>query len=254
MNRNEYLEERRLIFKVLDLFANKVGLGFVIFALAIAAIHLFFSIVSSEDSVEGVFCTAAVVMLIISVGLPLALAGTSSFAGKPVSYDTLGIKGAQNQLGAFLCMPIKRESVFRLQFEIFMMCMISISMVFAGSALQNAKAGEGFFIPNLVLMIIIYGNLTILFMLVYSSIFVSYRKRRLINGMYLASMILLMVRFYIMMMYEAFSDVANFPDFWSAGGTAGNVVIIVLSVLYPIVMYNVYKNIVLRKKGAAWYE
>ena len=255
MKNKEYLEERRIIFQVLNLLGNKIGIVYIIIAFALSVIHLLVAVLPSPNGGEGVFYSPAVTLFFMMTGIPLALAGTTTFGGKPVPAENLGIKGAQNQLGAFLCMPIKKESVYRLQFEAMIVCVLSISISFIGSSVNNIKAGLGFFLPNVITVVLAYCCFTVLFMLVYTPVFVTYKKRKLINVVYVVSVLLYTIYFVCLIFYNVFlSTDNNYPELFEAGGTAGNCFIIAFAVLYPLGLYAVYKNIILKKKGAGWYE
>ena len=254
MDKKEYLKERRLIMQTINLLINKIGAVYLIVVLAVSVIHFVISCIPSENSGEGVLYVPMFVVFAAVTAVPFVLSGTSTFGGKPVSAETLGIKGAQTQLGAFLCMPVRKESVYRFQFEAVILSIISVSLMFAGGAIQNIYGGKGYFIPNIVSVIAAYICVTLLFILVYAPVFITVKNSKFMNAVYVVSVVLMAVYFVVQTVFSTIITFKDFPAFFASGGVAGNVVIIAIAVFYPIAIFAVYKNIILKKKGAGWYE
>ena len=252
---NTYKKDKAIIKALMSAPANKFGTWYGIIG-SLMALGLFIIAEVDPDNYDMTIMSFMLMGFMNMLGIILALNGSTVFTGEKNSAQAREMtKGAYNQLPTFLCMPVKRESLYRWQFErimffVFIPCIYALVISIYSMVKEIGISLDVFISIGTVLSVTLSC-----FLISYGIVFSSSKVKKLLNVFYIASIMIMTFANTIFVFNEIIFEEFGEPVFRvDVNVPNGGIILIVTAAAFPAVIYLLYKNIILKRMGGGWYE
>lgn len=251
---DDYKKDKAVIKELMSAWGNKIGIWYTLIGSVMALVLTVSEIHSGKNTLTPM--TLMLVGFMNMLGIILSLNGSTVFTGEKNSAQAREMtKGAYNQLPTLLCMPIRRESLYRWQFErIMLFVMVPCIYAFAVS-IYSLVSGMGISFDVFFCMFTVYAVTMSCFLITYGVVFRSDAVKKFLNVFYIVSIVLMSTVNVIFVFVKIFAEEFGSTDnFLSVRINNGEIIMIASGILFPVIIYLMYKNIILKRMGGGWYE
>lgn len=251
---NTYKRDKAVIKALMSAPGNKIGIWYAVIGSAMSLVLVISELANGKDNLTPM--SFMLLGFLNMLGIILALNGSTVFTGEKNSAQAREMtKGAYNQLPTFLCMPIKKESLYRWQFERIMIFVIIPSIYAMAIAIYSIVSGRGISVDIMGSFITVFAVTLSCFLITYGTAFRSKKTKMFLNVFYIASIVIMSIGNIIFVFAGIFIEELGYTDtFITANVEGGEIIMIASGLLFPMIVYLMYKNIVLKRIGGSWYE
>lgn len=249
-----YKRDKAVIKLLMSAPANKIGIWYVLIGSVFSLVLIIAELADGKDNLTPM--SLMLLGFMNMLGIILSLSGSTVYTGEKNSAQAREMsKGAYNQLPTFLCMPVRRESLYRWQFECIMLFVVISSVNALVIAIYCLMSGTGIDLDVIMTLLNMFSVTLSCFLLTYGVVFNSKKFKLFLNVFYIASLIMMCVGDIAFVLIRLFAGEFGETDlFWFAPVHGGEIIIIAVSLLFPVIVCLMYKNIILKRMGGGWYE
>lgn len=257
MNANEiYKKDKAIIIKMLNKPGVIIGNIYMFLGIAVNVVLEILGGIWGWNT-DSTFVDGSVIFCFWAAMCGMILSVNGLIIEKSVEGSRTSVKGAPSLMPTLLCIPVRKESVYRYLFGKIMIVVVGLLAVLICGAVVCLIKNFSVNLLTFIVVLFLFFTLTMMMFSCYKPAFKTARTKKTINVLNIVSIIAMVAvmvgrSFYAVFFggeYPLYTPVKAFEL-----GAGGAVILIVLAIVYPAAMIIVYKKIMTHSKGGSWYE